>query len=318
MATRKRDSIRTQLRQRILSDLHLGLTSPGKRLPSVRTLAAELDASPRIVLGACGDLAAEGLVQLRPRSGIFVAPFQQASPHPDRRTDWLIGVVSEALQHGIAAVDLAQQLRQALTSVNVRAAVIECNDDQLFSITRELKSDYGVCADAVDSRELGWRNPVPAAVQRADVLISTPHHAPMVHALARRLGKARIIVTMCTDLYATVNRLMKTQDVFFVVSDPCFAAKLRAVLSPSSEPARLRILVHGVDDLEVIPEGAPVCVTRITRERMRRSALLHRLLPEERVISRESARELVEFIVRTNVRAGVTAPGDRARAAAAG
>jgi GntR family transcriptional regulator/MocR family aminotransferase len=65
-------TVAEMLRQRVEAGLHLGTLAPGARLASIRALSAELHASPRLVLAAYRRLAAEGLVQLRNRSGVFV------------------------------------------------------------------------------------------------------------------------------------------------------------------------------------------------------------------------------------------------------
>jgi DNA-binding transcriptional regulator YhcF (GntR family) len=70
------------LRQRLHAGLHLGTIASGDRLPSVRIVSAELHASSRVVLKAYRRLAAEGLVQLRVRSGVFA--HASSAPEGDR------------------------------------------------------------------------------------------------------------------------------------------------------------------------------------------------------------------------------------------
>src|SRR5688572_30346161 len=68
----RRDAIAGALRQRVVGGLHLGTLKAGDRLPSLRQLAAETGADPRVVLAAYRQLAREGLVGLRTRSGAYV------------------------------------------------------------------------------------------------------------------------------------------------------------------------------------------------------------------------------------------------------
>ena len=73
MPARRRPQIANELRGRIERALMTGALAHGDRLPSTREMGAELDADPRVVLAAYRDLAGEGLVELRPRSGVYVA-----------------------------------------------------------------------------------------------------------------------------------------------------------------------------------------------------------------------------------------------------
>ncbi|WP_435582320.1 GntR family transcriptional regulator [Amycolatopsis thermoflava] len=63
-----RSEIAAQLRRQIT----LGHYKPGDKLPSQRTLAADLGAAPNTVGEALKILAGEGLLQVRPKSGATV------------------------------------------------------------------------------------------------------------------------------------------------------------------------------------------------------------------------------------------------------
>jgi GntR family transcriptional regulator/MocR family aminotransferase len=67
-----------QLRQAVLE----GRLKPGVRLPATRFLAAELGISRTSVLAAYDRLASEGFLDLRPRSGVFVAQDLPIAPAP--------------------------------------------------------------------------------------------------------------------------------------------------------------------------------------------------------------------------------------------
>ena len=71
-----------QLRQAVLE----GRLRPGARLPATRFLARELGISRNTVLSAYDQLASEGFLELRHRSGVFVAEdLPIAAPLPCRR-----------------------------------------------------------------------------------------------------------------------------------------------------------------------------------------------------------------------------------------
>lgn len=306
---RRRAKITDALRQRVLSGLHLGLLHPGDRLPSIRTIAAEFGVDPRVGLAAYRELAIEGVVELRPRSGIYVAVPSDHGPEQrtSRQSDWLADILVQGLQRGIAATELPNHLARCLTALRLRAVVVECTRDQLWSMTDELIRDYGIDASPVDLATLRphrARADLPAAMRAADLLVSTAYHAAEVHELARTLGIPAIVVTMCTDLFAETGRLLARGQVYFVVDDPRMERKLHEVFASADGAQNLRTLVRERDDLEAIPPKAPVYLTRLTRERLPSgNPLLARTLPEARVFTAASAREITAYLVRTNLAA---------------
>jgi len=67
-------SLQNQLRQWIVGAIYTGAMRPGCKMPSSRALASHLGVSRNTVVLAYGDLVAEGHLEARERSGIFVAP----------------------------------------------------------------------------------------------------------------------------------------------------------------------------------------------------------------------------------------------------
>lgn len=66
-------TLQDQLRQRIVEAIYAGVLRPGRKMPSSRALAAGLGVSRNTVVLAYADLAAEGHLEARDRSGIFVS-----------------------------------------------------------------------------------------------------------------------------------------------------------------------------------------------------------------------------------------------------
>ncbi len=313
----RREPLLDLVRQRVSGRLRLGLLRPGDRIQSVRVAAQELDVDPRVVLAAYQRLAAEGMLELRPRSGVYVAnpsamPMQGAGLVSDRETQWLIDQLAHALEAGMPAPSFPEHARRALETRRLRAVVVDRNDDQLWSTVDELTRDYGFETSAIDLDGFHRGDGLPLSLRRADLVV-TASPSSAVTALAKRAQLPLIAVSMCPDLFAEVRRLLRHDAVYFVVSDARFAKKSRAFLAPARGPSRFRALVYGQDDLRVIPPSAPVYLTRLTRDRMQRAhdssagangddpRLLERVLPEARVFSAESARELISFVVRANL-----------------
>src|SRR5206468_1628039 len=130
-----RAEVTDALRERLLNALHLGRASPGHRLPSVRELAREYGVDAKVVSFAYRVLSGEGLVELRARSGAFVAkPSALAAPRSSR--DWLVDALVEARRRGISPRKAIEFVATATTSAPMRALIIDRNHDQLWSMSR--------------------------------------------------------------------------------------------------------------------------------------------------------------------------------------
>ena len=140
-------------------------------------------------------------------------------------------------------------------------------------------------------------------MRRADLLVTTHFHASEVQAIAERLDKPWAVVSLRTDIFAEIARMLPKQPVYFVVTDERYARKLERVFGSTAGLPNFRALVLGRDDLGAIPDGAPVYVTALARTRVSDARLLERVMPEPRSFSGASARELLRFVVEANMRA---------------
>jgi DNA-binding transcriptional regulator YhcF (GntR family) len=299
----RRDEITDALRQRVVAGLHLAVLRPGERLPSVRDLSPEFDADPRVVLAAYRRLELEGLVEIRPRSGVFVAHHAVSRGELLPRTAaWVVDVLVQARSRGISPIDFPERVRRCLETVRVRAACIECNDDQMEGLCGELAKDYGMETYPVDTAALS-AEAQPPELRDADLLVTTPFHAPGVERLAKRLDKRCITVSLRPEFVAETTRLLTEGRVYFVGKDPRFESKLKAIFASTPGAENLRVLIVGRDDLSQIPENAPTYVMRAARDRLEELSLLARVIPAPRIFSDESARDLLSFVIGSNVAA---------------
>ncbi len=305
----RRTQIAEQLRQRLLSGIHLGGLAPGARLPSVRDLATEFQADPRVVMAAYRELEKEGLVEVRTRAGIFVAAADSSESQLQRRTaDWMVDVLMEGLGRGIAAREFPERLRQSLETRRLRAACIECNHDQIASLAEELHQDYGMDASGVDTFTLLSDPELPQDVQRADLLITTRFHIIEVEPVATSLGKPWMVAELRVDPFVDIAHRLPKGPVYFVLTDPRFAAKLARIYKESPGAANLHALIVGRDDIAQIPEDALIYVTRLARERLGQKVLPEGFVPEVRAFSRATSRQIFSFIVRANLTAPTRQP----------
>jgi hypothetical protein len=95
--------------------------------------------------------------------------------------------------------------------------------------------------------------------------VTTTFHAGETEEAATRLGKSWIAVAPRSDVFAEIMRLLPEGPVYFAVTDPRFAAKLRKIDARTSHAANLRLLLVDGDDAGGIPPGAPASGRRPCR-----------------------------------------------------
>jgi DNA-binding transcriptional regulator YhcF (GntR family) len=296
---KSRAAITEDLRQRIVTGVHLGTLRPGQRLPSLRDLGAELNVDPRTVMGAYRQLAAEGLVRLQPRSGVFVPP---SAPTGDELLPevaaWVVDFLLRGASRDIPPTELRRQARACLDTVRVRAACLECNDDQIYSLSQQAHEDYGFETVAVDTAGLRPRRPLPAAVLAADLILTTRFHTAEAERLGRRLRRPVIVATLDRVFVNEVTRMMAAGRVWWICTDPRFAAKVPTMFGGPVLPVVLGR--HPPDD---IPAGDMVYATRRAADRLPPGWHGGRVVTVPRVFSAETARALLVFRVRRNLEA---------------
>jgi hypothetical protein len=303
MAGKRRGDIIARLRQRIVAAFHLGLISAGDRLPSSRRLAREFRANERVILAAYRALASEGLVEFRPRSGVYLA----IQKTPDGALfpgfpDWALGILLDGIAHGVPAVELPGLLRKLVRTVRLRAACIECNDDHVDTLCTEMSRDYGLISTPVDLDTL-HRPATMKALSAADVLVTTSFHADIVGDLAEKLGKPCIAVSWRPDVMAEVARLLRTRPVYFLGTDPRLADKLRLLFPSRTARANVRLLFTADADITSIPSATPIYLTTLARKTLGSAAARLHAVPLGRLLVPESARAVLGLVIRSNLSA---------------
>ena len=263
-------------------------------------MAREAGTDYRMVLAALHGLERDGLLEIRPRGGIYVG---RRAPPPRRSRlagfgDRLVDVVLDELAIGLPLAAVAERLRHSLDTIGLRAACIECNDDQLDFLCQELQAGFGLGSVAVEIDRL--RGEPPLAVRQADLLVSTTFHASDVRRCAARLNKPCVIVTLDPRRQADVTRLLAEGPVCFIGTDWRWAAKVRAIWAREPGAERLQALTLGQNPLESIPEEAALMVMPRARRLLAGNSLLERALPP-RGFSRDTARQILSFLVQANL-----------------
>jgi DNA-binding transcriptional regulator YhcF (GntR family) len=309
MVTRRRIELATILRQRLRLALQIGALAPGDRLPSTRALAREFAADPRVVASAYRELAAAGLVELRPRAGTYVHRSVEGSrTRPRPSTAWIADVYLAGIARGVPAPELPAVLRRALGRPPFPVAVIATTLDQTAAMCWELERFLGLAATGVLADTLPRIEPsmssaasrasLPRAVKRARVLVTTEAHSTAVAALATLLRRPLVTVTVRRELVDTEATFLRGLQVYVLVLDQRFAALLQDYVRGLDLQLSVRVLVVGDDDMTRIPADAPVYATQAARERLGVLHLPPGLLPYARVMSDDGLNAILREILR--------------------
>ncbi|MEO6209760.1 MAG: winged helix-turn-helix domain-containing protein [Gemmatimonadaceae bacterium] len=295
------------LRRRVKLGLNAGSLTTGDRLPSTRELASDFDVDHRVVVAAYHQLVSEGLVEMRPRGGIYVANVPiGALREPMPPEHWLHGIFMQGRARDLSMRGVIDALRRSTETMRLRAVVIHGVADQRAGMCTELEDDYGFEATSVDTDDIGSGHR-PPELREADLLLSTAAYEPMLRRLSAQLEKPCIIADVRADLIGGEWRLLLRKPVYVVVRDAQFQKALLAFFESTKGKENLRVLVVDVDDVSAIPAGAPTYVTRGARDWLRAEGreddVGGRMLPNARTFSSSTAEELITFILKANLTA---------------
>lgn len=295
------DDLHERIRNRVITSLYSGHLEAGDRLPSVRRLGKELDADPRAVLRVYRSLEEEGLVDIRTRSGVYLAEQRQVAPNMGRETsEWVASqVLTEAWRRRIPLPELPELLRRCMASVRLRCACVDEVEDVRVALCHELEEDFGLQPVPMPfPRDTSFPTPSCESVLEAvDLIACTTFHAPAVREIARRLGKRLVVVSANPVAPEQIAGAGGSGDLTFVVVDPRFGPRLREAFGQGT-------LVRTLDEFDPgSPAGRRVVYTRAAADRSGDLDAMRRV-PTVPVLSPETVRDLCHWIVRMNLDKG--------------
>lgn len=285
------------LRYRIVGLLHVGKLKRGDALPSIRRVAHETGTDHRAVAAAYRALEAQGMVEIRRGSGVYLAGEGGSTEMEAGAERWLGDVLLEGWSRRVPRAELAGQVERVAAS-RVRCACIESNEDHLVALAAELQGDFSLDVAPVLVSPGGDASVPRDAVEAADLVVTTAFHADAGRAAAARAGKPCVVVRVNPAFSAAVARAL-AGDVTAVIADPRYGARGKAFLDASPHRGRVRFVQ--VDELAGPPEKSPelkgetVLMTRAARRRL--GLPEYHLVPEPTYLSADSARELFGAIV---------------------
>jgi DNA-binding transcriptional regulator YhcF (GntR family) len=303
-----------KLRDRILSALHLGLLQPGDRLPSIRTLWREMGVDHRVVAQAYRVLEDEGLVEVRGRSGVYLAPQDQLGGEVLAETArWMAGVLVEGWKRRMTLAEIPELIRRCTSTVRLRCACVESNVDQMTAYCAELEEQFGLEPVPVYISPIPLPRPdrsvefhaVEQAIRAADLVVTTSYHSRLVRKAAENVDVPAVTLTVNSEVVETVQRQIRSGGVTLVCVDPEFGNRLRAMYADASEGEQIRVVL--ADDEEAraaLDPSEPVILTRAARAHLGAGVQLPPLLlPHSPTFSAHTARELLQLIIRLNLAA---------------
>jgi GntR family transcriptional regulator len=91
-----------------------GVLAPGDRFPSVRAISEELGVNPNTVQKAVAELTSQGVLEVHPGQGCFVAAADVPARGDGLRAIWplLENLVIEASRHNLREADLRKALAE--------------------------------------------------------------------------------------------------------------------------------------------------------------------------------------------------------------
>ena len=179
-----------RVRARVLAALHVGRLRPGDRVPSIRRLAGLAGVNHKTVHRAYTALARDGILEVRPGSGTFVAD-RRSGIEQRPALPALVGALEscrrDAERLRIAPADLARFLSTCLTDGlgSLSVGVVECNLEQITMIGRDLRRATGVQVRPIPLQALE-RNPDEAAGTISAVVTTDCHRRHVVELLEDR------------------------------------------------------------------------------------------------------------------------------------
>jgi Bacterial regulatory proteins, gntR family len=267
------------LRNGILAAVHQGTAEAGTRLPSIREVADRIGSTRYAVLQAYRVLESEGVVETRHRSGVYIATLGETPiPHLPETARWLGRVLTESYQHLVKIPSLPGLLRRWTASTNIRCVCVESSEDYRTALADEIRSQFGLEAVTVPIApipSMGESPPQPLSsdgeriVAAADIIITTPFHAPEVGRLAERSGIPLVIATLDEDSStAGARRLDSAGELVIVCVDRTFGERVLRSLPPGRRSSVKLIAADCSADLAQVDRSQPVLLTGAAKTRL--------------------------------------------------
>jgi len=303
-----REELADRLRRHVLGGLHLGRLRPGDRLPGVRQLAEEMEADHRTIARAFRDLERDGLVVVRPRSGVYVAPRHRLGIDRGILTatsNWVARIASEGWSRRISLPELPKLVARCLEAVDLQAVCVEEHVDPLEAIASELEDDFGLPTKRLrlpeGASEAEKTSAIRAAARRSNLVVTTAFQAGRVQPVTDTYDRPLIVMAVSAEYIAELQRaLRRAGRLTIVLVDRGFVEVLAAAVQPRPGDDLSFRFVDEVAESEELDPREPHYLTVAARRSL--GPVDHPdLVTCPPVLAAETAREVCEAIVRLNL-----------------
>lgn len=305
-------SLLEQLRNHLVTQMHIGRLHPGDQLPSYRTLSDKWNVDHRLIARAYRALEAEGFVEVRGRSGVYLREQERIGGEMLSETAWWVasGVLTEALQRRIRTQELPKLIRKCIASTKIKALCIDSTEDHRYLLTRELREWFGFDAtaiaiddlpepDTVSGMQVVSIDSLPEAVQSADVLITTTFHSHRVRPIAELLKKPIVPVSMHPLAGEILLDRLQAGPLTVVGVDPSFGERLRIIAGAEYQDRIHLVLANDKQSIEELDSDQPLLISPAAQEHVNRKFVS--ILNNVPSFSPESAAELAFLLIRLNL-----------------
>lgn len=305
-------SLVKRLRSDIVTRVHFGHLDPGGQLPSYRELSEQWGIDHRMIGRAYRVLEGEGLVEIRGRSGVFLAEQDHLGGElPAETARWVAReVLAEAWLRRIKIPELPELIRKCTASVKLGAACIESTEDHRYLLCHELREWFGLETAGVPASALPEQGPecaletvavdtLPSHVREADLLVTTRSHAHQVKAVAEALGKPYTVVSMHSLAVELVQAWLRKGILVVVCVDPCFGDRLKVLAGPERHDRVRIVLTRDTKALRALDPEEPVFISNAASAQL--DGHPPSILKDVPAFSAESAAELAYVLIRLNM-----------------
>jgi DNA-binding transcriptional regulator YhcF (GntR family) len=292
-----------RIRHQLLGAIHIGELRAGDRLPSIREVARTMGEDQRRVARAYRVLEAEGLVEVRGRSGVYAASQSRVRGGLLEETDeWLAQVLLEGWTRRIPIDRLPDVIRRHSSAAPPRCAMLDSCEDAIEAFAHELGQDFGFAVSPTRLDTLRSDTSLallPEGLRSADLIVTTIFSAVTAREIAQRLNRPMITVRVHPDAAATVIAKLKNGKLTVVCADPSFGDRIRLQYAEHLRDAdQIRVvLANDHRALAALDPSDPVMLTRAARSRIP-AIRLNMLIPHSPTLSPASAREILRFLIR--------------------
>lgn len=267
-----RTPIYDQVREQLISALHVGRVHAGSKLPSVRHFARVHSVNPKTIHRIYRRLHEEGYLQLRPGSGAYIASVQRGDLDGDRLLSlhrFFRTALEECRRIGLEperACALFERFVRRGSLAEARVALVECSQEHAQLFAEEIRRALGTQVVPLRLDDLRRRSAVGLA--SVDLFVTTESHLQAVEAAAAEFERPILQVRVQPDFIPAIAAAAERGRLLMVVSSvrglDAFidglrglglgrAASERIQLAGADDPVRLRQAAAQADCIYVSP-----------------------------------------------------------------